>query len=98
VFRKPPPRPTTLVPAASHFMPSISNASGPPWVPTTFIGGSAPLRQKDAMGLVCFRCGEGGHSCPQCPRWFDVRFMDFEERQSFAQDKFAALDVRAVEE
>jgi hypothetical protein len=24
--------------------------------------------------------------------------MDFEERQSFTQDKFAALDVRAVEE
>jgi hypothetical protein len=24
--------------------------------------------------------------------------MDFEERQSFAQDEFAALDVRAVEE
>jgi hypothetical protein len=24
--------------------------------------------------------------------------MDFEERQSFAQDKFAALDLRAVEE
>jgi hypothetical protein len=24
--------------------------------------------------------------------------MDFEERQSFAQDAFAALDVRAVEE
>jgi hypothetical protein len=50
------------------------------------------------MGLVCFHCSEGGHSCPQCPRWFDVQFMDFEERQSFAQDKFAALDVRAVEE
>jgi hypothetical protein len=24
--------------------------------------------------------------------------MDFEERQRFAQDEFAALDVRAVEE
>jgi hypothetical protein len=24
--------------------------------------------------------------------------MDFEERQSFAQDEFTALDVRAVEE
>jgi hypothetical protein len=24
--------------------------------------------------------------------------MDFEERQSFTQDEFAALDVRAVEE
>jgi hypothetical protein len=24
--------------------------------------------------------------------------MDFEERQSFAQDAFAALDVRAVEQ
>jgi hypothetical protein len=50
------------------------------------------------MGLICFCCSEGGHSRPQCPRRFDVRFMDFEERQSFAQDEFAALDVGAVEE
>jgi hypothetical protein len=98
VFRKPPPRVTTLVPPASRFTPPTSSVSGPPRVPTMFVGTSAPPRPKDATGLVCFRCGEGGHSRPQCPRRFDVRFMDFEERQSFAQDAFAALDVRAVEQ
>jgi hypothetical protein len=30
--------------------------------------------------------------------WFDVQFMDLEEQQGFAQDEFAALDVRGVEE
>lgn len=28
-----------------------------------------------------------------CPRRFDIRYMDFEERQAFAQNEFAALDV-----
>ena len=27
---------------------------------------------------------------------FDIRYMDIEERQSFAQDKFATLDVVEV--
>jgi hypothetical protein len=29
---------------------------------------------------------------------FDIRFMDFEERQGFVQDELVALDVREAEE
>jgi hypothetical protein len=30
--------------------------------------------------------------------WFNICFMDLEERQGFAQDKLVALDVREAEE
>jgi hypothetical protein len=37
---------------------------------------SAPTKPKDGSALVCFRCGQPSHTRPECPRWFDVRYMD----------------------
>jgi hypothetical protein len=59
---------------------------------------SAPTKPKDGSALICFRCGQPGHTRPECPRRFDVRYMDGGERQDFAQEEFAALDVNETNE
>ena len=46
---------------------------------------------------VCYQCGQTRHSQKDCLRQFNIRYMDIEERRSFAQDKFAALDVTEAE-
>jgi hypothetical protein len=63
-----------------------------------FTATSTPPQPKDATGLVCFWCGEGGHTHTHCPMQFNIRFMNFEERQGFIQDELVALDVREAEE
>jgi Zinc knuckle len=45
---------------------------------------------------VCFQCGQPGHLRPNCPKCFDIRYLSLEERQAFAEDEFAALDVRVA--
>ena len=60
---------------------------------------STPGAQHTTYGMttVFYQCGQPGHSRKDCPRQFDIRYMDIEERQSFAQDEFAALDVAEAE-
>jgi hypothetical protein len=43
--------------------------------------------------LLCFWYGKEGHLCPNCLRCFNIYFMSIEERSSFVQDEFAALDA-----
>ena len=43
--------------------------------------------------IVCFHCVQPGHLCTECPKHFNIQFMDLEGRQSFAQDEFMVLDV-----
>jgi Zinc knuckle len=47
---------------------------------------------------VCFRCGQSGHLQPNCPKCFDIHYLSLEERQAFAEDEFAALDVCVAHE
>ena len=98
VFRRLPTRVLNPPPPLSRFAPPIASASNPsrytPPVPSI----STPSRPKDPSTLVCFRCGQHGHTRPDCPKRFDVRYMDFEERQGFAQEEFVALDVMETKE
>src|SRR5277367_1686011 len=98
VFRRLPTRASNPPPPLSRFAPPIASASNPsryvPPVPSI----STPSRPKDPSTLVCFRCGQHGHTRPDCPKRFDVRYMDFEERQGFAQEEFVALDVMETKE
>jgi hypothetical protein len=73
------------VPLISHYAPSITNVSN-------------PQQPKDTTSVICFRCGQSRHLQPDCPKRFDVRYMDLDERQAFAQDEFAALDASEAEE
>ena len=47
---------------------------------------------------MCFHCGQPGHAHPECPKHFDVQYMDLKERQGFAQEEFVVLDVRDMME
>jgi hypothetical protein len=91
MFRKPlapvprPPPPTSHTTNTSRYTPSMQ-------------GVSAPTKPKDASALVCFRCGQPGHTRPECPRRFDVWYIDGGEQQDFAQAEFAALDVNETNE
>ena len=58
---------------------------------------SHPQRPKESSAIVCFRCGQPGHLRPKCPKRFDVRFMDLDERQALAQEEFVALNVAMTE-
>ena len=75
-------------PSISRYAPPIATVSNP-----SLKSRVAPVRATSMTPIVCFRCGQSGHLRPECPKHFDVRYMDFEERQTFAQDAFAALDV-----
>jgi hypothetical protein len=85
VFHRSTPR-TPIVPSpqTSRYTPAAMSASH-------------PQRPKEPSSIVCFRCGQSGHLRPECPKRFDVRFMDLDERQAMAQEEFVALDVAATE-
>ena len=72
----------------SCYAPTISMPSNPT-PPTT----PANPKTSETSLQVCFHCGKSGHLHPNCPRQFDIRYMSIEERLSFAQDEFAALDA-----
>jgi hypothetical protein len=84
VFRKFVPRTPTVPTPSSRYAPATPSAT-------------IPQRSKETTSIVCFRCGQSGHLRPDCPKRFDVRCMDADERQEFAQDEFAALDVATAE-
>jgi hypothetical protein len=73
------------VPPISCYAPSITNILN-------------PQRPKDMTSVICFRCGQSRHLQPDCPKHFDVRYMDLDKRQAFAQDEFSALDASEAEE
>jgi len=93
VFRRLPTRVANPSTPISRYTPPIASTSNPtryvPPIPSI----SMPVRPKDTTAVVCFRCGQPGHTRPDCPKRFDVRYMDLEERQGFAQEEFVALDV-----
>jgi len=94
VFRRVQTRPANPSLPPSRYAPPIASASNPTRHLTPLPSASTPSRSKDANTLVCFRCGQPGHARPECPKRFDVRYMDLEERQGFAQEEFVALDVQ----
>jgi len=79
-------------------LPPTSHTSTPTRYTPSAQSVSAPTKPKDGSALICFRCGQPGHTRPECPRRFDVRYMDGGERQDFAQEEFAALDVNETNE
>jgi hypothetical protein len=93
VFRRMPPRVANTAPPLSRFAPSISTPSHPslPSAPT-------PTKANATATSVCFRCGEPGHSRKDCPKRFDIRYMELHERQAIVEDACAALDVAEAEE
>ena len=54
---------------------------------------SVPLHPRDTTAIVCYQCGQTRHMRPDCPKCFDVHYMDLEERQGFTQEEFVALNV-----
>ena len=98
LFRRPPLHETTsLLPVSqssippSRFASTIATPSNPsPHSPLTIVKAS------EIAPVVCYRCGQPGHSRKDCPKRFDIHYMDIEERQSFAQDEFAALNIAEV--
>ena len=85
-----PPSQTMIPP--SHFAPPIATPLNPSLHST-----SAAQNTTDATMTVCYWCGQPGHSQKECPKWFNIHYMDIEEWQSFAQDKFTTLDVAEAE-
>jgi rRNA maturation protein Nop10 len=43
-------------------------------------------KQAKTLDDACRRCGETGHWKNQCPRRFDIRYMDLEEREALVQE------------
>jgi len=59
-------------------------------------------RKASTLSPVCFRCKEPGHIKSECPKRFDVRLMDLDEKeeliQRFLAEKDAAEAQRRSEE
>lgn len=82
--------PTNLTPSGaqfSQFMPktmTLSNLSPP----------SASIAMTSSnTAITCFWCGQLGHLRPECPKCFNIQYMNIKKKQVFAEDVFAALDV-----
>lgn len=88
IFRRIPVRAANTAPPISRYAPPVASTSNP-----SQTSASTPVRPAGTTSLVCYRCGQTGHLRPDCPKRFDVRYMDFEEKQAFAQDALAELDV-----
>jgi Retrotransposon gag protein/Zinc knuckle len=43
-------------------------------------------KQAKTLDDACRRCGETGHWKNQCPRRFDIRYMDLDEREALVQE------------
>jgi Retrotransposon gag protein/Zinc knuckle len=76
--------------------PRVHPISVPHLLPSPSV--SSAQHPKDTTAIVCFRCGQPGHLRPDCLKCFDIRYLSLEERQAFAEDKFAALDVHVAHE
>jgi Retrotransposon gag protein/Zinc knuckle len=98
MFRRLPTRLPNPPPPISRYAPPIATPSNPSRYVPPAPSASTPSRPKDPSTTVCFRCGQHGHTRPDCPKRFDVRYMDLEERQGFAQEEFVALDVMETKE
>src|SRR5277367_866509 len=98
MFRRLPTRLPNPSPPTSRYAPPIATPSNPSRYTPPAPSASTPSRPSDPSTLVCFRCGQHGHRWPDCPQRFDVRYMDLEERQGFAQEEFVALDVIETKE
>ena len=81
VFRRVPVRAANTALPISRYAPPIASTSSP-----SQTSASAPVCPAGATSVVCYRCGQTGHLWPDCPKCFDVRYMDFEEKQVFVQD------------
>ena len=98
MFRRLPAKLPNPPPPISRFAPPIATSSNPSRYIPPAPSASTPSRSNDPSTLVCFRCGQHGHRRPDCPQRFDVRYIDLEERQGFAQEEFVALDVIETKE
>ena len=99
LFRRPPTWQTNTPLTTSRTAIPPSRFALPIATPSNPSLHSTPTTQNttNTATTVCYRCGQAGHSQRDCPRRFDIRYMDIEERRSFAEDEFAALDVAEME-
>jgi hypothetical protein len=85
IFHRPTPRtPIVTPPQMSRYTPAAMSTSH-------------PQRLEESSSIVCFWCGQSGHLHPECPKHFDVHFMDLDEQQALVQEEFVALDVATTE-
>jgi hypothetical protein len=78
-------------PFTSRLPPRFAHANPSP-------GNPVPMdidatRKAKALADSCRRCGQVGHWAKDCPRRFDVRYMDTDELQTELEGKLAARDA-----
>jgi hypothetical protein len=56
------------------------------------------MHPRDTTTIMCFQCGQPGHTQNDCPKRFNIQYMDLEERQGFTQVEFVALNIMETEE
>jgi len=54
-------------------------------------------RRRNAVPMLCRRCGEPGHFARECPKAYDVRYMSSDEREDWIERLLSDSDVAAAE-
>ena len=73
-----------------------------PGVPVRASNVPAPMdidatRRRNAVPMLCRRCGEPGHFARECPKAYDVRYMSLDEKEDWIEHLLSDSDVAAAE-
>jgi hypothetical protein len=93
MFCRPPVKVANASPSLLQYAPPVATASNPSQTTTL-----TPAQVIGTTPVMCFQCGQSRHLQTDCPKCFDIQYMDFEKRQTFAQDTFTKLNMLEAEE